>query len=71
MINRATSGIKINLTQVDLLGQQWNEPQLSTIVQHLQENTTDANAGGLNGNRMFYDTDYMVRTDISYYSSPT
>jgi hypothetical protein len=31
------------------------------VADTLQENTTDANAGSLMGNRMFYDNDYMAR----------
>lgn len=58
--NRATSSLKMNLTQVDVLGQQWNQPKLSQIVSRLNENTTNANAGRLVGNRMFNDADYMV-----------
>lgn len=50
----------MNLTQIQVLGQIWNSPTISQIFDNLALNTTDANAGALEGNRMFYANDYMV-----------
>lgn len=58
--DRASASIKINLTQVSQLGAQWNDPDMVQIVDRLNKKSRSANVG-LNGNRMFYDNDYMVR----------
>lgn len=42
------------------LGEKWNSDVLVNFARSLSSNTTNANAGGLLGNRMFYDNDYMV-----------
>lgn len=60
MCLRASGSIKINLTEVRVLGEQWKSTVLVDTVDSLNKNTTDANAGALKGNRMFYDNDYMV-----------
>jgi hypothetical protein len=57
---RATGSIKINLTQLDQLGQEWHSETLAEIAQSLSKDVANANAGNLTGNRMFYDNDYMV-----------
>ncbi|KAF9514122.1 polysaccharide lyase family 8 protein [Hydnum rufescens UP504] len=63
---QATSSIKINLTQIDVLGQQWGVPEMSTIARGLKKPSQSANAGSLVGNRMFWDTDYMVHRGSKY-----
>ncbi|KAG6842628.1 hypothetical protein C0991_000155 [Blastosporella zonata] len=65
-LNQATANLKINLTQIQVLGQQWNSPTISQIYTNLALNTTDANAGALEGNRMFYANDYMVQRGNGY-----
>lgn len=61
---RATGEIHLNLTQIQVLGQLWNSDVLTTAYNGLSKSTSDANAGALVGNRMFYANDYMVRADI-------
>lgn len=61
---RSTGSIKTNLTEVRLLGEEWGSQTLIDIAKSLGENTTHANIGSLNGNRMFYANDYMVCTQI-------
>lgn len=51
----------MNVTQIGELGQLWNSDKLQSIASNLEANDTDANVGSLNGNRMFYANDYMVR----------
>ena len=58
---RATGSIKINLTEVLELGEQWSSSTLTNFANSLSASTTNANAGKLEGNRMFYANDYMVR----------
>lgn len=58
---RATGGININLTQVASVGEQWDSNILTDFAQSLSKNISDANAGQLVGNRMFWSNDYMVR----------
>ncbi|KAG9111449.1 hypothetical protein FRC07_008050, partial [Ceratobasidium sp. 392] len=57
--NQATSSLKMNLTQVKLLGDAWNQTQLQKFAYDLNKTITTANAGGLLGNRMFWNSDYM------------
>jgi len=45
---------------VEELGKQWNSDILVEFARSFSSNTTDANTGGLLGNRMFYSNDYMV-----------
>ena len=63
---QATGSINTNLTEVRVLGESWQSDKLVNIVDSLNQNTTDANAGSLNGNRMFWDNDYMVRLSPKY-----
>jgi hypothetical protein len=58
--HRASSGILTNLSMVEELGKQWNSDILVEFARSFSSNTTDANTGGLLGNRMFYSNDYMV-----------
>ncbi|KAG8696082.1 hypothetical protein FRC08_007380, partial [Ceratobasidium sp. 394] len=57
--NQATANLKMNLTQVKLLGDAWNQTQLQKFARDLSQTPTSANAGGLLGNRMFWNSDYM------------
>jgi hypothetical protein len=66
--DRATANLKINLTQIQVLGQQWNSADISQVYNNLTSDTTNANSGSLTGNRMFYANDYMV-SSLVYLSS--
>ncbi|KAG6906113.1 hypothetical protein DXG01_015861 [Tephrocybe rancida] len=65
-LNQPTANLRMNLTQIQVLGQKWNSPAISQIFDNLALNTTDANAGALEGNRMFYANDYMVQRGKGY-----
>ena len=43
------------------MGEAWGSDILTDAYNNLSKNTTNANAGSLNGNRVFYNNDYMVR----------
>ncbi|KAG8693994.1 hypothetical protein FRC09_010133 [Ceratobasidium sp. 395] len=58
--NQATANLKLNLTQVRVLGDAWNQTQLQKFARDLNQKPTTANAGRLLGNRMFWNSDYMV-----------
>jgi hypothetical protein len=57
---RATAGLNINLTQITQLGELWKVAEFGDIITALEKNVSDANAGALYGNRMFWSNDYMV-----------
>jgi len=63
---QATGSILLNLTKIDALGQEWGSTTLENFSSTLSVNTTSANAGNLEGNRMFYDNDYMVHRGSDY-----
>ncbi|KAG6911940.1 hypothetical protein DXG01_000188 [Tephrocybe rancida] len=65
-LNQATASLKMNLTQIQILGETWKSSDISEIYDNLSLNTTDANAGALEGNRMFYANDYMVQRGNGY-----
>ncbi|GLB36185.1 putative polysaccharide lyase family 8, N terminal alpha-helical domain [Lyophyllum shimeji] len=67
--NQATGSIKINLTQVRELGQLWSSSSMIDFADSLSQSTTNANAGRLKGNRMFYANDYMVHRGHNYVST--
>ncbi|KAF8640729.1 hypothetical protein AX17_000381 [Amanita inopinata Kibby_2008] len=50
--DQATGSIKINLTEVELLGEQWSSSNLISFAEQLSKNTSNANAGSLIGNRL-------------------
>jgi hypothetical protein len=56
---QATGSININLTQVAHLGELWESDPLTGLGNTLNKNGSNANAGGLVGNRMFWSNDYM------------
>jgi hypothetical protein len=58
-IIRATASIKLNLTQIGHVGQEWGSDIMTDFSDNLEENTSNANAGSLVGNRMFFSNDYM------------
>ncbi|KAG8691914.1 hypothetical protein FRC11_005707 [Ceratobasidium sp. 423] len=58
--DQASANIKINLTSVQALGDAWNSTQLQKFATDLSKPAKTANAGSLTGNRMFWNSDYMV-----------
>ncbi|KAG1755247.1 polysaccharide lyase family 8 protein [Suillus paluster] len=63
---QATSSINMNISKVQQLGEEWNSTVLLEFSSTLSANTTDANAGEIHGNRMFFDNDYMVTRGPGY-----
>ncbi|KAG8926354.1 hypothetical protein FRC00_002997 [Tulasnella sp. 408] len=63
---QATAGLNINFTQVQQLGELWQDANMTKVATSLLKNGTTANAGNLVGNRMFYDNDYMVHRGKNY-----
>ncbi|KAG9097236.1 hypothetical protein FS749_006755 [Ceratobasidium sp. UAMH 11750] len=58
---QATENLKMNLTQVTILGQSWNQPDLLKFAKDLSNPSSKTpNPGNLNGNRMFWNSDYMT-----------
>ncbi|KAH9910837.1 polysaccharide lyase family 8 protein [Epithele typhae] len=66
---QASAGLLINTTWINELGQFWNSDALNGAFSALSANTTDANVGGVKGNRMFYANDYMVHRGPGYVST--
>ncbi|KAJ3511289.1 hypothetical protein NLJ89_g4184 [Agrocybe chaxingu] len=64
--DQATGRIKIDLGEVLTLGEEWSSKTLIDFANDLSVDTTDANAGSLTGNRMFYANDYMVHRGRNY-----
>ncbi|CAE6423852.1 unnamed protein product [Rhizoctonia solani] len=58
--DQASANIKMNLTSVQALGDAWNSTQLQRFATDLSKPIKTANAGYLTGNRMFWNSDYMV-----------
>ncbi|KLO20285.1 hypothetical protein SCHPADRAFT_842659, partial [Schizopora paradoxa] len=64
--NQATGSIKVNLTEVRVLGEEWRSQTLTDVYKSLSTNTTDANIGSIFGNRVFYNNDYVVHRGTGY-----
>ncbi|KAJ7579689.1 polysaccharide lyase family 8 protein [Mycena floridula] len=64
-----SSGILMNLTQIQELGSSWQSPTLTKFGSSLLATATTANAGNLVGNRMFYTNDYMIHRGSNYVTS--
>ena len=45
---------------MQVIGQLWDSPEITNAFNTLSVNSTTANIGSFNGNRMFYANDYMV-----------
>lgn len=56
-----------NISELQQLAGQWQSDAISDAVDSLQTNTSDANSGGIVGNRMFYASDYMVWCSVGYH----
>ncbi|KAI0662797.1 polysaccharide lyase family 8 protein [Cubamyces menziesii] len=64
--NHADESIKTNLTQLQVLGQEWGSDVILNAFNNLSLNTTTANSGNLVGNRVFYANDYAVQRGPGY-----
>ncbi|CAE6405220.1 unnamed protein product [Rhizoctonia solani] len=58
--DQASANLKMNLTRVQELGDAWNSTELQQFATDLNKPIETANAGFLTGNRMFWNSDYMV-----------
>ncbi|CAE6346706.1 unnamed protein product [Rhizoctonia solani] len=58
--DQASANIKMNLSSVQALGDAWNSTRLQRFATDLSKPIKTANAGYLTGNRMFWNSDYMV-----------
>ncbi|KAI0304970.1 galactose mutarotase-like domain-containing protein [Russula brevipes] len=67
--DQATSGLKIDLSDILRLGELWDSSTMVKVYRSLIEPTDDANAGKLIGNRYFYSNDYMVHRGPGYVST--
>ncbi|OCH96194.1 polysaccharide lyase family 8 protein [Obba rivulosa] len=67
--NHETASIDTNLTQIQVLAEEWGSSTLMDVFDNLSLNTTDANSGALIGNRMFYANDFMVQRGNGYATS--
>ncbi|TFY81579.1 hypothetical protein EWM64_g2433 [Hericium alpestre] len=74
---QATGSLNLNLTEIQELGQLWQSSTMIDVYNRLISPGSTANAGSLNGNRIFYSNDYMVQrgkgyvTTLKMYSSRT
>ncbi|KAI0365219.1 polysaccharide lyase family 8 protein [Pilatotrama ljubarskyi] len=64
--DHASASIKTNLTQLQVLGQEWGSDIILNVFNNLSVNTTTANSGNLVGNRVFYANDYAVQRGPGY-----
>ncbi|KZV87023.1 galactose mutarotase-like protein [Exidia glandulosa HHB12029] len=65
----AISSILLNITQIDQLGDLWEDATLQSVAKQLDSSTGTANIGGLKGNRMFWSNDFMVHRGNNYVTS--
>ncbi|KAF8686044.1 Polysaccharide lyase family 8, N terminal alpha-helical domain [Rhizoctonia solani] len=60
-ILRASANIQMNLTEIEELGVAWDQADLIDFASSLSgTDDSSANSGGLVGNRMFWNSDYMA-----------
>jgi hypothetical protein len=64
-----TSGINLNLTSVGVLGEQWKADELSKFATSLSKSSKTANAGQVEGTKVFHSMDYLVHRGSSYVST--
>ncbi|KAH9849787.1 polysaccharide lyase family 8 protein [Lenzites betulinus] len=64
--DHASSDIKTNLTQLQVLGQEWGSDVIQDVFNNLSLNTTTANSGNLVGNRVFFANDFAVQRGPGY-----
>ncbi|KAI0735198.1 polysaccharide lyase family 8 protein [Earliella scabrosa] len=64
--NHASANIKMNLTQLQVLGNLWDSDVLLEVFDTLSRESDSANSGDLVGNRMFYANDFAVQRGPGY-----
>ncbi|GJJ11953.1 hypothetical protein Clacol_006191 [Clathrus columnatus] len=64
--DQVTENLKINTTDIQVLGLLWNSSDLVSVFNGLSTSTGTANVGNLLGNRMFWNNDYMVQRGTNY-----
>ncbi|EGN94539.1 polysaccharide lyase family 8 protein [Serpula lacrymans var. lacrymans S7.3] len=67
--NQATGSTKINVSEIAALGKEWNSSVLTQVANSLLQNSSDANQGDIVGNRLYYNSDYMVNRGPGYVTS--
>ena len=50
----------MNISQIQQIGDLWGSEIIQSVAESFAANSSTANAGDINGNRMFYANDYMV-----------
>ncbi|KAH7883623.1 polysaccharide lyase family 8 protein [Phlebopus sp. FC_14] len=63
---QATGSINLNLSKILELGNDWQSSALVDFAESMFKNTSNANAGDLFGNKMFFNADYMVNRGNGY-----
>lgn len=66
---QASGDIRTELSAVLELGELWSSNTLQEFTRNLWKETSNANAGNLVGNKMFYANDYMVHRTPSHVST--
>nr|VWO96501.1 Hyaluronate lyase (EC (Hyaluronidase) (HYase) [Ganoderma boninense] len=56
---QATASLDMNISQIQQLGQLWGSEIIQSVAESFAANSSTANAGDINGNRMFYANDYL------------
>ncbi|KAI0669928.1 chondroitin AC/alginate lyase [Trametes maxima] len=64
--SQATGSININTTEIQELGQLWDSTILQSVYSSLSQDSENANAGNINGNRVFYANDYVAQRGPGY-----
>ena len=59
-IVRATASLDMNISQIQQIGDLWGSEIIQSVAESFAANSSTANAGDINGNRIFYANDYMV-----------
>ena len=57
----------MNISQIQQLGDLWGSGTMESVAESFAVNSSTANAGDINGNRMFYANDYMVSYSRIHY----
>ncbi|TFK95679.1 polysaccharide lyase family 8 protein, partial [Pterulicium gracile] len=67
--NAASANLRINLTNVRTLGELLDSDVVKTFASELSGSSTSANIGSIVGDRVFYNSDYLVHRGTSYVST--
>ncbi|KAI1790344.1 polysaccharide lyase family 8 protein [Ganoderma leucocontextum] len=63
---QATASLDMNVSQIQEIGGLWGSETIESVAESFAVNSSTANAGDINGNRMFYANDYMVQRGPGY-----